>query len=489
MRAFAKSAISFPWAIGVLGVQQLANTVTPQNPDRPDRVTTSLNAVTRATEMQFDKVIRLAFEAGDVLQKGVVDLTFNMLTLRSPNPSDVLRMTCGLIQESAGSLAQIAAKAGSPSDSASGGNLLSSLFGAMQSAMPSVARITSLFVPEEERGAARQVFDNTFEAFQLVPEVGGLRLPPPGVYPPLPELVAKAYELAPYPALWAVEGLGKYYADSFSQRNEVPRGALTDEKVKGLPDKSLTMLHAGLGLSFATLLLDTANAQDSGSDIRKTLEHFIALVEDNSRKGYVGCALESLGLVTRTFHPEMIPIVDQQLLEINPEVVSYFWHGVGRAVYFNLGLLLPGCGLPWRAIQVCWQEARHELGLLNAIAGVTWATTVVNMRTPQVMELLLKQHGDQISQDSAFANGVSSTLIMRYDTTPNDPNITRFCQYQPDASDPDLVELWNKEIRQPCEDALQKYYPVLKKHNLLEEVFHYQPLSELIDRLRSGRRG
>ena len=489
MRGLAKSVISFPWAIGLLGVQQFASTLTPQDPDRPDKVTTTFNSVTRATEMQLEKVIRLAFEAGDVLQKGVVDLTFNMLTLRSPNPSGVLRMTCGLIQESAGSLAQIAAKAGSPSDSPSDGNLLSSLFGAMQSAMPSVARVTSLFVPEEDRDAARQVFDNTFEAFQLVPEVGGLRLPPRGVYPPLTELVGKAYELEPFPALWAVEGLGKYYGDTFWQRNEVPRRALTDEKIKGLPDKSLTMLHAGVGLSFATRLLDAANAQASVSEIRKTLEQFIALVEDNSREGYAGCALESLGLVTRTFHPEMIPIVDQQLLEIDPEVASYFWHGVGRAVYFNLGLLLPGCGLPWRAIEICWREARHELGLLNAIAGATWATTLVNMRTPQVVEHLLKQHGDQISQDSAFANGVSSSLVMRYDTTPNDPNITRFCQHQPDSSDPDLVELWNREVRRPCEDALQKYYPVLKKQNLLEEVFHYQPLSESIDRLRRGRRG
>jgi len=126
--------------------------------------------------------------------------------------------------------------------------------------------------------------------------------------------------------------------------------------------------------------------------------------------------------------------------------------------------------------------------LLNAIAGVAWAIVLVNMPNPEVMERLLMQHGEAISESGAFSNGLGSALIMRYDTTPDDPHIARFCYYQPDPSDPRLVQLWNRQVRRPCENALRNYYPALKKQRRLEEVFRYQSLSGLVERLERKSR-
>ena len=129
-----------------------------------------------------------------------------------------------------------------------------------------------------------------------------------------------------------------------------------------------------------------------------------------------------------------------------------------------------------------WREPPHEQGRLNALAGLVWAMTLVNIRHPEIMETFLKHHGDQVSQSSAFSNGVSSSIMIWYDSAPNDPYLTAFRQYQPDPSKPALVQLWNSQVRVPCEDALQHYYGVLKDGVGLGEVFRYQHLPELVDR-------
>jgi hypothetical protein len=482
VRDFTKSLFDFSSAMAFFGVQELVNIFTPQDPSRQtDKVVAAFSSVTQVTEQQLSDAIGVVFKVGDTLQRGMVDMVFGVLALQSLNPTSVFRIACDIVRESAGPLSLFAERAGAPQ----AGSLISSLNAALQAPLPALARVSSLFIPESDRRAAMLDFGNKREIFELVPSVSGLlHLPPPGTYVPLTELVARAYSLEPFPALWAVEGLGKYYADTFWQGNAVPQKVLTDESVKDLPPKSLTMLHAGIGMSFASHLLKTVTPHSRVSEIRKVLEEFVTLCKENSREGYTGCALESLGLATRTFYPEMVPIVDRQLLEIDRDVVGYFWHGVGRAIYFNPGLLLPVCGSPWQGIELCWREARHEVALLNAIAGMAWAVTLVNMRSPEVMEHLLSGHGNQLSEGDAFSNGISSSLVMRYDTTPDDPNITPFCQHLPDPSDPRRVELWDREVKGPCQQALREYYPVLKEHNRLEEVFRYQSLPQLVERLK-----
>src|SRR5262249_26590170 len=92
----------------------------------------------------------------------------------------------------------------------------------------------------------------------------------------------------------------------------------------------------------------------------------------------------------------------------------------------------------------------------------------------------IRYRGAQLSADDGFANGVASSLMMRYDTTPRAAFITPFYQYQPDSTDPQLVQLWQSQVQQPCTVALQEYYPVLKQRHRLGEIFRYHYFPALV---------
>ena len=75
-------------------------------------------------------------------------------------------------------------------------------------------------------------------------------------------------------------------------------------------------------------------------------------------------------------------------------------------------------------------------------------------------------------------------MIMRYDTSPDDPNIEAFCNYRPLSGDARLNDLWATLVRVPCQRAVHEFYPVLREHQRLGEVFHYQDLGALVENLK-----
>ena len=75
MREFTKSMTSYTWAMSLFGLQQMVNVF------HPGKATESFNNVTKATEDQFGDALKATFRAGDNLQKGLVDVTFGVLTL------------------------------------------------------------------------------------------------------------------------------------------------------------------------------------------------------------------------------------------------------------------------------------------------------------------------------------------------------------------------------------------------------------------------
>ena len=62
------------------------------------------------------------------------------------------------------------------------------------------------------------------------------------------------------------------------------------------------MLHAGLGLCLAESLLRQLDPDSSTHEIERVVRAYLGLCKANSQEGYVGCAYESLGLVTRCFN-------------------------------------------------------------------------------------------------------------------------------------------------------------------------------------------
>ena len=315
MREFTKSTLSLAWAVPLFGAKQVINLVT--HPTQPTQTATeAFDAATQATGSQLGDMMQSMFQVGDDLQREMTDMMLNML-----NPRRTAKTTSEIVQWST--------------------EMAKSLSGPL----------------------AWQELRNKLTVFNLVYQIPKtLNLPDEPPYPELSELVERAYALDEYPSLWAVEGLGHYYGDTFFKRKIVPQNALTE--ADDLPDGSLTMLHAGLGMAIAQHFLNGLNHLSSQSDIRQALRQIILLCKENSKPGYEGAAIESLGLISRsgafygdTRPDEMVQIISHLLEEMDPEAYGYFWHGVGRSIYFSPINFLPGYGAIWHPIEMIRREA------------------------------------------------------------------------------------------------------------------------------------
>jgi hypothetical protein len=450
MRELTKSALSLPWAMSMFGVQQAANLVAPPSADRMAGAAAAFDAVSGATEQQLDGWLKQAYTVGNGAQRLLVDL----LMLKTPaiDSSSLMRMANEM---QSGAAFQAIVKYG----------------------LPPVGWLDSFFVAREDSPAVVQEFDNKLRIITLVTQVQSQLGLDAGTVEPLTALVDRADNLETFPRLWAAEGIGNYIGDRSLERTQGidPVGLLTGGDAATLPPWSLTMLHAGIGMAFAKGILKTLEPTSSSDEVRAQIARFVALCRASSRRGYAGAALESLGLATRTLYPNLVRLIDREIPGVDPDLQGFFWHGAGRAMYFDPMNMLPSVNAPWRAIRRLDEEAPHDLARRNVISGLAWALTVVNMRQPMVMEAFLRHHGAFAAQNDAFTDGVTSSLLMRYDTTRDDGHISPFLAYEPQADDPAVASAWRNLIAAPCEHALRQTYGELTKGPTLEELFHYRP--------------
>jgi hypothetical protein len=391
-----------------------------------------LDTVTYASQRHLGDFGKMLFFVGDGLQRATVDGLWDAFNPQTWTASNLAEMTCRVARQS--------------------------------------VRLSRFLIPGEAGFLAWQEIRNKLEVFLLVrtlPDVLGLS---PGSGVGLPDLVERAYSLPAFQALWAVEGVGHYYADDRWGRSGPPEGLLQDEGVGDVPDKALSMLHAGMGLAFADRLLGAIPPDFEESAVQGAVHEFVRLSRTNSLAGYLGAALESLGLVSRDFYPELVSAVDRHLQQTAPEALGFFWHGVGRALYFSRAYFLPVMRTAWESID---REASHPLGRANVMAGLAWAVTLVNMRQPKIMEEVLQSYIAPSSLIDEFTNGLSSSLLVRQDTTPNEEFVMAFYEHQPTSGGPALVAQWNSWIAEPVKEAIQQCYPVLKQRRSLGDLFRF----------------
>jgi hypothetical protein len=403
------------------------------------RVPTDFYTVAHAAQKEFelDALWFLVFQIGGQAQSAVSDLTWDTLTLRAFNPSYIVNLAAAVATGSTDAVRVLA--------------------------------------NAETRSIAWEQLKNNLGVVGLVNQASEtLKAPATGEFP-LESLIAKAYALGNYPALWAVEGLGEDYANTFINSGKPFSGILTTGKAAALPDASLLMMHAGMGLAFANHVLGDVTPYSCSAQLDQTLACFLELVRANSREGYAGPALESLGLTTRTWYPEMVRPVSTRLALIDPATAEYFWHGVGRSLYFLPLNMIPGFS-PWRAAE---QEPPDETARRNATAGVAWAFTVVNIRQPEIIASFLKHNGSQASRNDAFSDGVLSTLIMRSEMVPGDEYVAAFVRFKPVGSDGSLAEIWTGQTQFHGESPVDNCRKALKAAGRLGEIFRYHPLSEV----------
>ena len=450
-----RSASRFCWATALFGVKQIRDALSPRD---ADRAADSFDSVTRAAEEQLGELLGRVFRASNQLQRGLWEIVRDALTPDAFTSRGMMRMAFNTMQQSAGALGQL--------------------------------------VPEGGGRAALREFRSKLQVFDLFENVDAALRLPRGAVLPLGELVGRTSGLDPFLAVWATEGIGHYYAETAWGSKGVPRGLLKGAGERGVPAKSMAALHAGMGLSLANRALAAVGRQcqkcPPHSDLQSALRRFVELCDDNSGEGYVGAAYEALGLVTRNLYPHLVSPIDRQLSEAGDSLADYFWHGVGRAIYFAPTNYLPQARASRRVVEMTQQEPPHELGRRNALSGAAWALVLVNLREPEVIENCLKQCGGVAFESDAFANGVSSAAVVWRDSTEDAQHLDALCRHQPDTSLPGLAESWRALVKVPCCRALDEYYVALKRHDCVGEVFRYQPLPALVEKLTgssTSRRG
>lgn len=441
MLDMSRSMMRLSWAMTVFGAQQAVNMMTPSKvADSGKSLAAAFDAVSHAIEEQFGSGFRSAYRMGSA---------FALAPLEGLPSGEMNRAMQTLAMQPV-------------------------VFKPMKVMMPPMVASMAAFIPGRDVGLARQECEAKMEVMELVQDVRKI-CPDKNLRVPLPEIVAKGYELGSFPALWAVEGIGHDLVEGCRHRGDPLTGLLNSSEVAGLPDSSLTMLHAGVGLGLAEVALEDLTPESSAEAVDSALRGFLDGCRSCSRPGFLGCALESLGLVTRHFHGQaMVRALDGRLEEIDPALRGFFWHGVGRAIYFSPENMIPGLGSPWPAVGMCDRLATHDVARDNLRSGLAWAMTMVNLRQPNVLEGFLQKHGSGFADSDAFVNGITSSMIMRADTTPDEPHIASFRAYEPTSTDSGLRELWDRAVARPVAKALDEDYPILKKKGRLGEIFRFQ---------------
>ncbi|HWF12072.1 MAG TPA: hypothetical protein VG297_26570 [Bryobacteraceae bacterium] len=455
MRKFTSTLFGFVLASVLYTVQQVAKKagapgplVEPKNPPAPGpeglpaaSATAYLYKKTKRTVERFGDPAAVLFIIGDEYQSKVVDLFFDILTL---NPRYWAKLPRHIAQQS--SLAYAAAG--------------------------------------PQRDLYTQQAKNTRYIFTLVrnnPEKLGI--PKSGEFD-LAEFMRRAYSVGDFENIWVVEGLGHVYSQRMWHLkwncSEDAHDILIEGQAASMPGKSLTMMHAGLGLAVAESLMKQLTPDSRVREVERVLKIFIKVCNNNSRPGYVGCALESLGLVTRCFNYPMTDLVQNVLANLDPVAWEFFWRGAGRALYFSPAHMAQPLYSPWIAAE---QEAPNARAHKILKAGIAWPTNIVNMRTPEIFEDLIRRRGVAEESEGTIAHGVAASTTMALDITPNHPVVKTYLEYTPRSTDPTVRRLWDKLVRSQVYNAVHRYQPVLSAHGMMDQVFRLQDLEALVDRL------
>jgi hypothetical protein len=432
MRELLKAAASFYWAMTLFGARQFGAALSDRD---SERMTSAFNLLTRAIEGEYSGMFKSVFQAGDSL----CELGPALLTPEAYTSRGLTRTALSILRQS--------------------------------------AELLAAFAPRSDIRSALREFQTKIEVFDLFENVDmELRLPT-GKLPPLVELVERTEEIDPFTAVWVLEGIGHYYCETAWESSGTPRGLLTGAIARELPPKSLVPLHAGMGLSLANRLLarvERACPRCPTSSLSDVLQQFVLLCKDNSSEAYVGTSYEALGLVARNLHPHLIAEIDRELAHMGENLSDYFWHGVGRAIYFAPTNYVPLTGLARRVVDMTKQEPPHELGRCNALAGASWAMVLVNLREPEIIENFLVHCAGVKFDSDALANGVSSAALIWLDATESAAELEALCKHQLTAAHSEVTELWNTLVQRPIRRALDRFYDVAGRHDCIGEVFRYQ---------------
>jgi len=114
MRELTKSMMSYGWAMSVFGAQQMFNLMTPgQGGDPCDKAAKAFNDVTQATSETLDNPLKAAFNDGNKMQAGMVDMMLGGFMSAGMDPGRWMRAGNDAMQQMT-NLGKRAAQAAGP---------------------------------------------------------------------------------------------------------------------------------------------------------------------------------------------------------------------------------------------------------------------------------------------------------------------------------------------------------------------------------------
>ena len=120
--------------------------------------------------------------------------------------------------------------------------------------------------------------------------------------------------------------------------------------------------------------------------------------------------MEPLGLVVRCLYPHLLNAVSAAMEESSPALRALLWHGVGRSLYFVPTNFLPIPGAQERMVKSVASEATRMDDRRQALAGLIWAVTLVNLPQPAIIRSLASACS-RLKIHPEFSNGLISALL------------------------------------------------------------------------------
>jgi hypothetical protein len=241
-----------------------------------------------------------------------------------------------------------------------------------------------------------------------------------------------------------------------------------------IPETTMVPMHAGMGTAFAGMVLSKLSAAPSKSELQDALKRFFELCGANSRPGWNENAIEPMGLAVRTLHPQLLARVSDAMGDIDSSAQRLFWHGVGRSLYFVPMNFVTFAGSHQRALATAVAEAPTLEDRRNAVAGLVWAVTLVNVCHPVVLRNLLRAC-EEIRMPDASINGIVSALMIWKQMVPEDREFLPPYLQTGTGSAGDLRR-WKAYVTSPVVRAFTEVFPDLVACGRVASLFQYMEL-------------
>ncbi|MDJ0834876.1 MAG: hypothetical protein QNK37_00085 [Acidobacteriota bacterium] len=312
---------------------------------------------------------------------------------------------------------------------------------------------------------------NKVTVFLLVPRASRLLGIVPSPDLDLKPALQQAEARDPFSGLWLLEGLVHDVVFSFFHQNKQPKGVLQGN----LPEHMTTALHAGLGLALAQWAFEPCRRSDNDVLLESRLQLFLDLCRENAQAENINASLESLGVYIHVFRPFLLHRLDAVLAARTDRLRDYFWHGVGRGVYFAMQNAVPYSDR--NQLAFIDRNAPDETGKQHALAGLAWTCVLVNHRHPAVIDRIwIQPHGERLSREPGFARGVACAAMMRAWISPDSGYNRALLDYRGGC-------YWSELVVQPIQLALESALPIIRSKGNLSAVLDHMTIGAYLHAL------